>query len=318
MKKAGIIFLLTFAFSLLAAGQQKLTFMPNWTPQAQFAGFYVAKEKGFYADQGLDLTVKHINGGSSRSVIDYLVGGEADICSFHLISSMIEKGKGKDIVNILQISQNSSLVLVSHTPLKSFQDLNGMKVSRWKTGYSEVAQIFFHDYKLNVKWIQFLSSMNVFLSGAVDATLCMSYNEYLNLLFSMGQIPEEQTLRFSEIGYNFPEDGVYTTREFYENNRAAVEKFNTATKQGWEYAREHRDEAVDIVMKYVKENKVATNRIYQSFMLDEILNLQVNRESGKVDYEKVDETMFNILNDSLFSMQPGYKPFTYKEFIKWQ
>ena len=71
-------------------------------------------------------------------------------------------------------------------------------------------------------------------------------------------------------------------------------------------------------MKYVKENKVATNRIYQSFMLDEILNLQVNRESGKVDYEKVDETMFNILNDSLFSMQPGYKPFTYKEFIKWQ
>ena len=316
MKKAGIIFLLTFAFSLLAAGQQKLTFMPNWTPQAQFAGFYVAKEKGFYADQGLDLTVKHINGGSSRSVIDYLVGGEADICSFHLISSMIEKGRGKDIVNVLQLSQNSSLMLVSHTPLNSFQDLNGMKISRWKTGYYEVAEIFCHDYKLNVKWIQFLTSMNLFLSGAVDATLCLSYNEYLNLLFSMGQIPEEQTLRFSEIGYNFPEDGVYTTREFYENNRAAVEKFNAATKQGWEYARDHRDEALDIVMKYVKENKVATNRIYQGFMLDEILNLQVNKESRKVDYEKVDETMFNILNDSLFSMQPGYTPFTYKEFIK--
>lgn len=316
MKKTGIIFLFAFVFPLIAAGQQKITFMPNWTAQAQFTGFYVAKEKGFYADQGMDVTIKHINGESSRSVIDYLVSGEADICSFHLISSMIEKGRGKDIVNVLQLSQNSSLVLVSHTPLKSFQDLNGMKISRWKTGYSEVAEIFCHDYKLNVKWIQFLSSMNVFLSGAVDATLCMSYNEYLNLLFSMGQIPEEQTLRFSEIGYNFPEDGVYTTREFYENNGIAVEKFNTATKQGWEYAREHRDEAVDIVMKYAKENKVATNRTYQSFMLDEVLDLQNNNETGKADYQKLDETMFNILNDALFSMLPGYKPFTYKGFIK--
>lgn len=316
MRKILSFLILALAPLVSAAGQQKITFMPNWTPQAQFAGYYVAKEKGFFDELGLDVTIKSLNAGSSRYIMDYLQNGETDICTSQLVSAMIDKGTGKDIVNVLQVSQNTGLMLVSRYPMESFHDMEGMKIGRWKSNYFEIAELFCQDYNINVDWIPYLHNVNIFISGAVDATLCFSYNEYFNILFAQGVVPKEQTLRFSDLGYNFPEDAVFTTRYFYENNRPAVDKFIAATKRGWEYAREHREEAVDIVMKYVKANNVATNRTFQKFMLDEVLELQINKETGKADYKKVDERIIDLLNDSLMNLKKEFRPVMYKEFIK--
>ena len=316
MRKVLISAILTLIPAIAVLGQQKITFMPNWTPQAQFAGYYVAYEKGFYADEGLDVTIKNMKPGSTRSVFNYLQYGETDICSSQLIPAMIERGNGTKIVNVLQISQNTGLMLVSRKPMNSFHDMEGMKIGRWKSGYFELAEIFCNDYGINVNWIPFLQNVNLFISGAVDATLCYSYSEYLNILFAKGTIPDSQTLRFSDLGYNFPEDAVYTTEAYYTKNRAAVEKFIIATKRGWDYAREHKEEALDIVMNYVKANNVATNRPFQSFMLDEILRLQVNSETGVADYKKVDEQTINLLNDALIELDYIFNPIIYKEFIK--
>ncbi len=316
MKKL-LTFSLLYAFCCtLASGQQKISFMPSWIDQAQFAGFYLAYEKGFYAEEGLDVTIRHMKQGSSRSSLDYLEKGEVDICTSQLITSMIERGKGKKIVNVLQLAQNTGLMLVSRTPLKSFRDIEGKKVGRWKSAYFEIAEIFCNDYKINVDWITYLNDVNIFISGAVDATLCFSYHEYFNLLFAKGSIPKDHTLRFSDLGYNFPEDAVFTTDSFYLNNRDAVEKFVRATKRGWEYAAKNREEAMDTVMEYVKKNNVATNRPMQRFMLDEILNLQVNSQSGRADFKKVEERVVNMLNDALMNLDEEYRPVIYKDFIK--
>lgn len=316
MKKYLPLILLFISPLMMASGRQKITFMPSWTVQAQFTGYYLAYEKGFYADEGLDVTIKNIKQGSSKSAVDYMIGGETDICSSQLVSGMIDRGNGKPIVNVLQLSQNTGLMLVSNTPLKSFRDIDGMKVGRWKSSYFEIAEIFCNDYKLNIDWNAYLHSVNIFLSGAVDAILVFSYSEFNSVLFAKGNFPENQILRFSELGYNFPEDAVFTTEEFYQNNRGAVDKFVAATKRGWDYAREHREEALDIVMKYVKDNNIATNRTFQRFMLDEVLRLQVNGNSGKADYKKVEERVINMLNDALLARDSNFKPVIYKEFVK--
>ena len=87
--------------------------------------------------------------------------------------------------------------------------------------------------------------------------------------------------RFSEHGYNIQEDGVYVTRAFYEKHRDEAEKFARASRRGWEYAAAHPEEALDIVMEYVRRNNIATNRILQHLMLEEILRQQLDPDTGE-------------------------------------
>lgn len=299
-----------------AQAQQKIRFMIHWTAQAQFAGYYVAKEKGFFKDEGLDVELMHVSKTSTRSAINHMLYGDADICTSLFISALTERSNGNKIVNILQLSQNSGLVCVSHSPIKSMADLDGKRVGRWKSGFFEIAEMFCKDYSVNPIWVPYINSINLYVAGAVDAILCYSYSEYLNLLFATGSVPAENTIRFSEMGYNIPEDALFTTESFYNSNPSAVYKFTNAVKKGWDYVRENRDEAVDIVMKYAGENDVATTRIFQKMMLDEVLNLQVDKSSGVADYKKIDEETFNLLNDALFDLDYLINPVTYKEFVK--
>ena len=102
--------------------------------------------------------------------------------------------------------------------------------------------------------------------------------------------------RFSEHGYNIQEDGLYMPREYYEAHRDQAEKFARASRRGWEYTAEHPEEALDIVMDYVKRNNIATNRILQKYMLDEVLRLMQDPESGKREY-RIRPEMLQQAND---------------------
>ena len=318
MKRPFILFslLALFVLNSYCAKAQKVTFMPQWTPQSQFAGYYMALKNGYYTSEGLDVTIKHIGVNSAVPVIDMLQKGNVQIITLQLPQSIIFRDQGFKIVNVLQTSQNSALYCVTQKPVKGLQSLDGMKVGRWKTGYSEIAEIAARDHHLNIEWIPFISGINLYIYGAVDAILCYSYSEYLRLLFALGEIPNNQILKFSALGYNYPEDAVYVTEDYYYSNRETVEKFVKATKRGWNYVRDHREEALDLVMLYVKENKITTNRVLQKFMLDEVLKLQINPDSNKADFSPVDKKDFDIVVNKFLYSGIIKKRMSYKEIIK--
>lgn len=314
MKKITVIFVSLLI--ALSANAQKVVFMPQWTAQSQFAGFYMALEMGFYAQEGLDVEIRHIPLNSTESVSGYLLSGDVQIVGQQLIQSIISRSDGNDIVNVMQMTQVSGLWCVSHTPVEKPEDLNGMTIGRWKSGYSEFCDML-ETYKgLNIEWIPFINGINLYVYGAVDATLCYSFSEYIALQLAVGDIPENHVLKFSEFGYECPEDGLYVLGSYYEKNKDVVDRFVRASKKGWEYVRSHRQQAVDESLKYCQKFHIVTNRAMQEMMLSEYLNLMVNPSTAKVDYAPVTEPVYNEMVDAL--MNTGYitnKP-EYKEFVR--
>ena len=233
-----LFILLSTVFDSFA--QTKFVFTPQWTAQAQF---------------------------------NRLKMGQSQFITFHLVSAMKFIDQGMELVNICQHFQQNAEMIVSHTPLKGVESLKGMKIGHWKSGFSELAFSMDNRYNLGIQWIPFVSHINLYISKAIDATMAMSYNEFIQLKIAGQKIQKEQTLYFRDIGYNVAEDGVYTTAQFYNTHKEEVRKFAEATRKGWEWACNNPEETLDIVMMYCQANNVATNRVVQRWMLEECLNL---------------------------------------------
>ena len=266
---------------LPAKAQKKIIFTPQWTAQAQFAGYYVAQEKGFYREAGLDVEIIHPS--VTQSAVSRVRNNESQATTLQLCQALEIIDNGIPLVNILQTSMNNAMVIVSRRdedPLKQ----PGMKVGIWNAGFGQLAICMSIKDHLNYEWIRFASSINLFVSGAIDATLAMSYNEYYQLAQAGAKLSEKNVYRFCDHGYNVQEDGLYMTREYYDKHRDEALRFAEASKKGWEWAAEHPDETIDIVMQYVRRERIGTNRILQQLMLKEVLRLLVDRESGKREY----------------------------------
>lgn len=314
MKKLILTLSVILALSPLQM-QGKVRFMPAWQPQAQFAGYYIALEKGFYEEVGLDIDIEHIGVNSSRPPVERLADGDVDIIMSNPIQAIMARDKGVKLVNILQVNQTTGMMIVSRTPIHGPKSLDGLYISRWKTGFNEICDIACKANGISVNWVPILGGINVFLANAVDATVVMSYAEYFDLIEAMGDIPEENTLRFSDWGYDIPEDGIYVTEEYLATHPETVKQFCIATKKGWDWCFEHREEAVDIIMEYVKSQGVRTNRFHQASMLDEMLNLLVDHNMDEVTYAPIPEDVFNTLVKYLVEMGVISKKITYEEFL---
>lgn len=287
---------------------QKITFSPQWSAQSQFAGYYAALEKGFYDEAGLDVSIVHPS--NSYSSINMLKDGTADFITCELIQAMMASDKGIRLVNLLQTTQHTTLVLISHEKnISKMSDLAGRRIGTWKVGFSEIPYIIDKEHKLGVEWVKFINPLNIYISRAIDATLGKSYNE--GILFSMSGITPGSILRFSEMGYDYPEDGLYVSEAFFKKNPDVCRKFAEASRKGWEWVRNNRKEAVDIVMKYVKEANVSTNIYVQKWMLEEVLEMQED-EKGEAPSYQLNANAFYWLNDVL--LKHGYisKPVEYE------
>ena len=282
MKAKLIVLLLLLGMAMDSQAQTKLVFTPQWTAQAQFAGFYVAEAKGFYKEAGLNVSIVHPS--SSNPNINRLKMGQCQFITFHLVSALKFINEGIQLVNISQHFQQNTQMIVSHKPLKGIESLRGMKIGHWKSGFSELAFSMNNRYNLGIQWVPFISHINLYISNAIDATMAMSYNEYFQLKIAGQKIQKDQTLYFRDIGYNVPEDGVYTTASFYKSHKQEVEKFAEATRKGWEWAYNNPEETLDIVMMYCQANNVATNRVVQEWMLQECLKVLSNKNTGKRTY----------------------------------
>ena len=163
--------------------------------------------------------------------------------------------------------------------------------------------------------MRFAQNINLFLAGALDATLAMSYNEYYQLMQAGIELNDKNVYRFCDHGYNVQEDGVYMTRDYYEKHREQAKKFANACRKGWEWAAQHPDETLDIVMKYVEKNSIATNRVMQRLILKEVLRLQVDRESKKREF-RLRPDMVEQASRLMVENQMLSREVTYEELIE--
>jgi NitT/TauT family transport system substrate-binding protein len=310
-----LFFLLFFVVSPIDAAEstlKKASFIPQWSPQAQFAGYYVAYEKGFYKKRGIDLTI--LQGGPDRPSSQYLTKGKADFATMWLSTAVRLAANGQEIINIAQTIQRSALMLVAKksSNIKTPQDINGKKVSLWGEDFQIQPKAFFKKYNLEVKIVPQSFSVNLFLRGGVDVASAMWYNEYHTILNS-GLDPEElTTFSFHEHGLNFPEDGIYTLKKTFKKDPGLVCAFVKGSIEGWLCAFSHPEEALDIVLKYISQAKIPANRVHQKWMLNRMKDLISPSDGSSIgmlqprDYERVD---YELKENGLVKRTPSYYSF---------
>jgi NitT/TauT family transport system substrate-binding protein len=307
--------ILLFSATQLSASDKKLTFSPHWLPQAQFAGYYVALEQGFYAEEGLQVEITHPS--ASTNVIDFLTTGKADIVSQFLVSAMSAHDKGVSLVNIAQTSQRSAILFVSKktSGIENIQDLNGKKVGIWRGGFSEIPQAMVKSNNIQVEWVPILSSVNLFLLDGVDAMTVMWYNEFNQIHLSGFDSDKLNTFFMSDYGFDVPEDGLYSLEKTRSERSEDLEAFVRASRKGWEYAARNRSYAVELVIKQMQKTKVPANKAQQSWMLDRVLELKFPQGDTKKIYH-LEENVFNQTNDILRNLGFIKSNIQYPSFFK--
>lgn len=309
MKNFISLLCLVFVSSIQIHAQQ-ITFTPQWTPQSQFAGYYAALENGYYSEAGLDVSIAHPT--ASYSSMSMLKDGTADIITSELIQAMMTSDNDLGLVNLLQTTQHSTLVLIARAgDVRHLSDLAGCRIGTWKVGFSEIPHMIDEEQHLGIEWVQFINPLNMYISRAIDATLGKSYNE--QILFSMSGITPGSVLKFSELGYDYPEDGLYVSEDFFKKYPQQCRLFAEASRKGWEWVRNNRKEALDIVMKYVKAEKVPTNVYNQKWMLETILEAQEDVKGETPSY-KLGSDALNQLNETLLKFGYISTPIEYKQF----
>ena len=286
-----------------------IVFSPHWTAQAQYAGYYVAEAKGFYREAGIKVKIQHP--AASQSAMSMLLSNQVQVATMQLTQALAVVDNGTPLVNILQTSMNSALMIVSargKDPLKQ----KGQRVGIWNVHSGITAQCMCNREHLNYQWIYFAQNINLFLAGVLDAMVVMSYNEYYQLLQAGIELDEKNVYRFCEHNYNVQQDGVYMTRQYYENHKEQARRFAKASRKGWEWTAQHPEEALDIVMQYVGKEHVATNRVMQRLMLEEILRQQVDRESKKREF-RLRPDMVKLASQLMLESNLLRREVTYKE-----
>lgn len=303
--------LFTFCGSKVQAQDETIVFTPQWTAQAQFAGYYVAEAKGFYREAGVKVKIEHPS--ATQPAMSRLRKNECQATTLQLCQAMEIIDDGIPLVNILQTSMNNAMVIVSARGVDPLTQ-KGAKVGVWSVGFGHLAICMSIKDHLNYEWIRFAQNINLFLAGALDATLAMSYNEYYQLVQAGIEMTDKNVYRFRDHGYNVQEDGVYMTREYYQKHREQARKFADASRRGWEWAAEHPEETLDIVMQYVEKAHIATNRVMQRLMLKDILQLQVDRESKKREF-RLRPDMVRLASQLMVEHQMLSREVAYEELV---
>ena len=286
-------------------------FTPQWTAQAQFAGYYVAEVKGFYREAGIKVQIVHPS--ATQPAMSRLRENRCQATTLQLCQALEIVGDGMPLVNILQTSMNNAMVIVAakdEDPLKH----KGARVGIWSVGFGQLAICMSIMDHLNYEFIRFAQNVNLFVSGALDATLAMSYNEFYQLIQAGIKVTDKNVYRFCDHGYNVQEDGVYMRRDYYEKHREQALKFAQASRKGWEWAAQHPEETLDIVMQYVNRENIATNRIMQRLMLKEVLRLQIDRESKKREF-RLRPDMVRLASRLMYQNHMLSREVTYDELI---
>ena len=288
-----------------------IVFTPQWTAQAQFAGYYAAEAKGFYREAGVKVRIVHPS--ATQPTKSLLHKNECQAATLQLCQAMEIVDDGIPLVNILQTSMNNAMVIVSAREKDPLTQKCG-HVGIWSVDFGQLAICMNNKEQLGYQWVRFAQAVNLFVAGALDATLAMSYNEYYQLVQAGIKMTDKNVYRFCDHDYNVQEDGIYMPRDYYMKHKDHARRFAQASRKGWEWVAEHPDEALDIVMQYVDKNHIATNRVMQRLMLQEVLRLQVDRESKKREF-RLRRDMVKMASQLMVENGMLSREVTYEELI---
>jgi NitT/TauT family transport system substrate-binding protein len=311
-----VILLLFLCVALPAAAApalKKATLMPLWSPQAQFAGYYVALDKGIYRRHGIDLTI--LPGGPDRSPLEGLRSGRVDFAVLWLTSAMQEYERGLKLVSLAQIFQRSSVMLVARktSGIRTPADMQGRKVGLWGGGMALPSRVFLKKYRLRVREIPQSATVNLFLRDGIDVASAMWYNEY-DTIVNSGINPDElQLFLLNDHGVTFPEDGLYTLERSYRKDPSLSEAFVRASLEGWRYALDHPDETLDIILRHMKAANIPANRAHQRWMLARMGELlrpdEKGGQLGQLQQADFDAAGSALLGSGLVSSVPAFDAF---------
>ncbi|MBO4206752.1 ABC transporter substrate-binding protein [Micromonospora echinofusca] len=260
----------------------KVRVVLQWVAQAQFAGYYAAKEKGYYAEECLDVTIQE--GGVNIVPQQVLSAGNAEFAVSHVTKTMVTRAQGADLVNIGQVFQRGAYLQVAwaDSGIKTLADLKGRKVGSW--GYGNELVLFAAmkgagvDPKRDAEIIQQPFDMSLLLRREIDAAQAKTYNEYAQLLETKnpktGQLYQPSdfsVINLQDSGYTSLEDGVYARGDWLNEaaNQETAVKFLKASYRGWGFCRDDLAGCVDIVL----DNGSALGQGHQTWMLNEINKL---------------------------------------------
>lgn len=266
----------------------------KWVPQAQFAGYFVAKDKGYYEQEGLNVEI--LPGGPDIVPEQQVAGGSADIGVDWVGSLLTSQEQEMPLIQIAQIFQKSGLVVVSKKSagMNTPADLKGKKVGNWMGGNEFELLALFDKYGLDPnKDVSFTKqgfTMDQFLGGELDAASAMTYNEYQILLESGLKDSDLNVIDMNDEGVAMLEDNLFANKEWLDANKETAAKFVRASLKGWKDAIADPEAAVDSVMKQAESG--STTKEHQLKMMQEVAKL--------IQPEGFDETKMGYTDEKMF------------------
>ncbi|MBA4611806.1 ABC transporter substrate-binding protein [Stappia taiwanensis] len=285
-----------------ARAADDVTLQLKWVTQGQFAGYYVAADKGFYEEEGLNVTIKP--GGPDVAPVQVLAGGAADVMVDWMPSALAAREKGVPVVNIAQPFARSGLNMVcrKETGIEKPEDFKGKTLGTWFFGneyplYSWLAKLGLpRDGSAEGVTIQKIGfNVDPLLQKQADCITAMTYNEYWQIIDA--GIPESELVVFNytDEGVATLEDGLYVLEDKLKDPAFVDQmvRFVRASMKGWEYARENPDEAADIVLE--NDATGAQTEKHQRRMVREINKLTEGTDGtlNMVDYEQTVKTLLS-------------------------
>ncbi|MGV0877143.1 ABC transporter substrate-binding protein [Martelella sp. FLE1502] len=302
---------------MLGAGQafsaDEITLQLKWVTQAQFAGYYVALEKGFYEEEGLDVTIKP--GGPDIAPAQVLAGGGADVIVDWMPSALATREKGVPLVNIAQPYKSSGMMLtcLKENNVMSPEDFPGKTLGVWFYG---------NEYPF-LSWMAHLGiptdggedGVTVLKQGFnVDPLLqkqaacisTMTYNEYWQVVDAGISEDQLNTFKYEDEGVATLEDGLYVLEDDLADPKFKEDmvKFVRASMKGWKWAEEHPDEAAEIVLDY--DDTGAQTEKHQKRMMREVAKLTAgsNGALDPADYQRTVEVLLGGGSDPVITKEP--------------
>lgn len=299
------------ASSALAA--DKLTLQLKWVTQGQFAGYYVAKDKGFYEEAGLDVEIKP--GGPDVAPPQVIAGGGADVVIDWMPSALATREKGLPLVNIAQPFKRSGMMLTcrKETGITKPEDFKGKTLGVWFGG---------NEYPF-LSWMNHLGlktdggpqgvtvlkqgfNVDPLIQKQADCISTMTYNEYWQVIDA--GIPEDQlvTFKYEDEKVATLEDGLYVLQKSLDDPKMVdkLARFVKASMKGWEYTRANPDEAATIVLD--NDASGAQTEKHQKRMVAEI-NKLTEGSDGVLDVAAADRTVETLLgggSDPVITKKP--------------
>ena len=309
---AAICSTMLIALSFNTQAGDKFTLQTKWVTQAQFAGYYVALENGYYDDEGLDVTIK--SGGPDIAPPQVMAGGGADILIEWMPAALASREKGLNLVNIAQPFKSSGMMLTCRkdSGISSPSDFADKTLGVWFYG-NEYPFLSWMS-KLNMATDGSAGGVTVLKQGwgiepilqkQADCVSTMTYNEYWQVIDGGLSADELVVFPYDEQGVSTLEDGLYVLEENL-SDPAFVDKaarFLRASMKGWEWATNNSDAAADIVLE--NDMSGAQTEKHQRRMMGEVNKLTAN--GGKLnvdDYQRTVDTLLGSDSDPVINGEP--------------